>query len=99
METAAAPTPPPQLAPSNVRQMLDLNTGHLPLRLVQDLNGEEGVTAHEMPYGWLMHVPPVDEPGAPAEVRTIWDRARRLGCTYVLFDSDGEYDGQLPYWT
>lgn len=90
----------------NVRRFLDLSTGHLPQHLgTSGLNGVDGVTAYEMPYGWLMYVPeePVgsaadDEEGVPEVVLNIQIKARALGCDYVLFDADGPHVDDLPRW-
>lgn len=89
--------------PANVRRFLDISTHHLPEHLAADLNGQCGVIAHETPYGWLLYVPnpdPEDESDdAPAEVKTIWARARQFDCAYVLLDSDADIDDELPYWS
>lgn len=88
-----------------VRRMLDLSTQHLPAGLGFDgLGGAEGVTAFELPHGWLMWVPddPHDQPRwrgqVPDVVLAIQLFARRHGCDYVLFDTDGPTVDDLPTW-
>ncbi len=76
---------------ATVRRFLDLSTAHLPEHLgSHGLSGQDGVTAYEPTYGWLMWVPPdpqahaVDHPDLPPEVLAIQRYARALGCDYVL---------------
>jgi hypothetical protein len=88
-----------------IRTFLDLSTAHLPEHLgSHGLSGEDGVTAYQLPYGWLMWVPPdpdahaADYPDLPAEVLAIKRYAHRLGGDYVLFHADADADqvGDLP---
>lgn len=82
--------------------MLDLSTAHLPQELAEDLSGYAGVTAHELPYGWLLYVPEQQAGGdgaePPAEVLAICRFARAHGCAYVLLDRDAETVADLPTW-
>jgi len=80
---------------------LDLSTGHLPEQLgSQGLSGHDGVTAYQLPYGWLMWVPTDpqthvdDHPDPPPEVLAIARHARGLGCDDVLFDADADQVGR-----
>ena len=88
-----------------VGRFLDLSTQHLPEHLgSHGLSGQDGVIAYELPYGWLMWVPPdpsahaSDYPDLPPEVLAIQRYARALGCDYVLFDADADQVGDLPTW-
>lgn len=88
-------------------QVLDLSTHHLPEDLGSDgLGTVEGVVAYELPYGWLMWVPSDAEQMAEArqrvrraEVLRVLEYAHRLGCRYVLFDSDADRVDDLPEWS
>lgn len=91
----------------NVLRVLDLPTNCLPEHLGGDgqLNGIDGVTAHAMPYGWLLWVP--DDPdehaseygGIPEEVLQVQRYARALDCSYVLLDRDAKRgDVALKTW-
>lgn len=86
--------------------LLDLSTGHLPEDLGQDLTGHAGVVAYDLPYGWLLAVPPdlddhiAEYAGTPDAVPDpivgIWRLAGRHGCRYVLLDQDGPVEPELP---
>lgn len=89
-----------------IRRFLDLSTQHLPPDLGQNgLNAAPGVVAYELTHGWLMWVPDdpdesaqaTDEP-VPPLVLAIQRYARKRYCDYVLFDSDGDLNADLPTW-
>lgn len=85
-----------------IRTFLDLSTAHLSEETCLTLNSYEGVTAYEMPYGWLMYVPirGIDELAHdgnwPPELLPIVTLARSRGCDYVLFDGDASQTALLP---
>lgn len=85
-----------------IRAFLDLSTAHLSAATCRTLNSYDGVTGHETPYGWLMHVPAedVDELAHssdwPPELLPIVKLARFNGCDYILFDRDAPETTLLP---
>ncbi len=90
---------------ATVRGVPDLSTAHLPDHLGNHgPSGQDGVTAYELRYGWLMWAPPDLQaygggyPDLPPEVLAIQRRARGLGCDYVLFDADADQVGDLSTW-
>jgi len=89
-----------------VRRLLDLSTAHLPERYSEEeLRGQPGVVAYDLPYGWMLKVPADVEEDCheageviAAEVLTVLRFARAHGCDWVLFDADGDVCDQLPTW-
>lgn len=84
-----------------VRNFLDLSTGHLNREARDYLQYiGDGLTVYELKYGWLVYVSDEDQledyPLLPTVIVEILNRARSLGCDYVLLDSDAEYDDELP---
>lgn len=50
-------------------------------------------------HGWFLgthHMPPGTADELPEELRAILDLGRELGCDYVLLDSDGPIEENLP---
>lgn len=96
--TGAGPTSP------WVRCMFEVSTNHLPYELGSPdsagLTGADGVTAYELPYGWLLWVPddpddpPSDDP-VPPVVLEVQRLARRNRCDFVKFDQDAPPHPQL----
>jgi hypothetical protein len=85
--------------------VLDLSTQHLPQDICDDLNGYDGVTAHDTEYGWLLYVPTMliehraDHPDTvPEEVWGLWEYATRFGASYILLDCDADRVDALPSW-
>jgi hypothetical protein len=92
-------------ADDGIRTLLELSTAHLPEHLGSHrLSCEDGVTAHRLPYGWLMWIPAdppahaAGHPGLPPEVLTIQRYARARGCDYVLLDAGADTLAGLPTW-
>ncbi|WP_207461304.1 hypothetical protein [Azospirillum sp. SYSU D00513] len=83
-----------------IRNFLDLSTGHLDQASRQALESrKDGLVSYELEYGWLIYVSDPDtvkERKIPAVLEAILDRARSLGCDYVLLDGDAAYDEELP---
>jgi len=89
-------------------QYLDLSTRHLPHSEREGLDeGDAPGVIRPFTYGWWVHVHELadsydnadqedeeyeDFPALLAAIR----RARELGCTWILLDSDGELDDELP---
>jgi len=84
-----------------VRKFLDLSTGHLTPAsrdLLENHCGPSTVYDHPDGYGWLLHVPTLDEEDGtegeamqdcPDDLRACIAKARECGCDYILFDADG----------
>lgn len=94
---------------STVRRFLDLSTAYLPGRFwkvaADDWSDVWVTVAYPTRYGALLWVPDdpdesslAQEEPTPAEVLRVQLYARRLGCDYVLLDSDGDDvpEGALP---
>lgn len=86
-------------APGHVRKFLDLSTAHLDAEGRDHLEqGGEGMVVYPTAYGWFVYV---SEPDAlasytvPQCLLDILDRARQLGCDYVLLDCDAEEDSDF----
>ncbi len=98
----------------NIFRVMDLSTAHLPEDLCKDLNGFDGVIAHQYHEGWLLWVPadldervadyglaaPGDyrDGGIPQEVVTLWQYGKQHDCTYILLDRDADSTPDLPTW-
>lgn len=84
----------------HILRMLDACANHLPLDVFLDLNGHDGVTAHETDFGWLLHVPSVipddDEGLTPAAIVRLWRYAAKLHCVYIMLDRDADTLPRLP---
>lgn len=87
-----------------VRKFLDLSTGHLTEETRDRLSDGEGPTPtypHPDGFGWLVWVPEdqgvmaelekwAEDVNCPADLLACFKAARKRGCDYILFDSDGE---------
>jgi hypothetical protein len=85
--------------------VLDLSTQHLPEHICGDLDGYDGVTAHNTEYGWLLHVPSmltehrVYHPDTvPDEVWRLWGYASRYGACYIFLHAGADSVDALPSW-
>lgn len=87
-------------APGHVRKFLDLSTAHLDAEARDYLEqAGEGVVVYPTTYGWFVYVSEPDTLAnytVPQCLLDILDRARQLGCDYVLLDSDAGEDSVLP---
>lgn len=87
-------------APGHVRKFLDLSTAHLDAEARDHLEqAGEGVVVYPTAYGWFVYVSEADALASytvPQCLLDILDRARQLGCDYVLLDCDAEEDSELP---
>lgn len=87
-------------APGHVRKFLDLSTAHLDAEGRDHLEqGGEGMVVYPTAYGWFVYVSEADALASytvPQCLLDILDRARQLGCDYVLLDCDAEEDSELP---
>ena len=86
-----------------IRRFLDLSTGHLQasdrlfLELSADPGKRDGIAAMAGTYGWFVYAQE-DRccEGISDVLWSIFQRARTLGCDYVLFDADGPELEGLP---
>lgn len=89
-----------------LRLFLDISTAHLTEETREKINAGVGPTRYEHPdgYGWMVHVPESDDDiagatggsGVMADLEACLARARALGADYIMFDSDGPVDQELP---
>ena len=86
-----------------IRRFLDLSTAHLQPadRLFLEFSANPGslggLAAMAGTYGWFVYAH--DErccEGISDALWAIFERARALGCEYVLFDADGPVLADLP---
>ena len=86
-----------------IRRFLDLSTAHLQPadRLFLEFSANPGslggLAAMAGTYGWFVYA--YDErccEGISDALWAIFERARALGCEYVLFDADGPVLADLP---
>ena len=86
-----------------IRRFLDLSTAHLEvadrifLEFSADPGKRDGLAVMAGTYGWFVYA--YDDrccEGISDVLWTIFERARALGCDYVLFDADGPVMEGLP---
>ena len=88
----------------NVRNFLDISTGHLMTSTRERLEGDAlpGLSIMSHGFGWLVRVPsefPGDElEGLSQDLLTCLTAARRRNCDYILFDRDANADEELPFY-
>jgi len=85
-----------------VRGLLMLSTGHIRLHTEAWLNSS---ARHELawvsltPNGWFVYVDAEANPADfPSDLIVCLGYARRLGCEYVLFDSEAARLDMLPFY-
>lgn len=90
--------------PPYVRRFLDLSTGHLTpsTREMWDDEAERPAHVHTTEYGYFVWAGDADEEdtddGWPADAVACRQRARALGCDYLLFDgAAGVIEGLTTY--
>jgi hypothetical protein len=104
IEEITTPTEAEPAAPDSVRTFLDLSTGHLKLSTRNAIDAHEVdciVYPHPSGFGWLIYVQDDEEARdkeVPADLRACFDRARALGCAYLMLDADAPQDAELPYY-
>ncbi|KZL17668.1 hypothetical protein PsAD2_03004 [Pseudovibrio axinellae] len=86
----------------NVRNFLDLSTGHLLPSTRDLLDGELlSIRMFQHEYGWLLPTLSEDHPdlGAiPSDLLACIALARKRSCDYILFDRDASPDDDLIYY-
>ncbi len=87
--------PAPVAPVAGVRGILELSTGHLPLKLH---DGTALSAVASFPRGWLVAVPDESDPEQHPVLRAVLTYARTNGCRYVLFDADADRVPGLTYW-
>jgi hypothetical protein len=95
---------------ANILTMLDLSTAHLSMATRAKLDEwagtidltRKGVSADRPPiflaasdYGWIVDASG-DTTGLPDDLVQCMQYGDREGCTYIMFDADGETDDNLP---
>ncbi|MDX5370679.1 MAG: hypothetical protein LPL29_15015 [Alphaproteobacteria bacterium] len=87
-----------------IRKFLDISTGHLTVHTREMIDaGKYDDTLSYTPwhdYGWFVWVP-TDQftyAGCSTDLRNCFDRAKALGCDYILFDRDAQRDEELHYY-
>lgn len=85
-----------------IARVLVLSTGHLGAAIATGDDPSMNTVASLVgEHGWLVstgtHLPVVtDEPAAAQVLRDVLHFAKKRGCAYVLFDSDGPTLSQFP---
>lgn len=93
----------PSAIAATVRPVLDCSTLHVCEATRALLADEPERWTMHGPYGVLVHVPNAgdegdEERGHPEDLRAVIDRARALGCHFVMLDADGPMvDGLTIY--
>ncbi|MGH0003166.1 hypothetical protein ACQU0X_24110 [Pseudovibrio ascidiaceicola] len=89
--------------PDNVRNFLDLSTGHLMTATRELLDAQAlSITTYPNEYGWLVRVPSEDSvldlKSYPQDLLECMALARKKACDYILFDRDAGTDVDLMFY-
>ena len=83
-----------------IAKMLTLSTGHLRESTREWIDAAAGTFASypKGDYGWFMYASEAPGEDYPNELIVCMNRARELGCEWIMFDVDGpELDGLVVF--
>lgn len=75
------------------RTALEVSTGHLPEHTrdwLEDDTQSKPFGFGKTDYGWLIYTCQSPRPEVPKELRDLIVMAHGAGCTYLIFDQDGD---------